>query len=138
MICQLWSKLLLIIKFQASWERRLINRVYNVSKGEKKRQREDDDATPTAKKRPKILDRYPPLNPADITDESTHERHMKALKLELNRDRQRISAVLELMELTFSHRREFVLDHATSAEEILTIYPALRQPDVVSVLIFLF
>ena len=105
--------------------------MYNVSKGDKKRQK-DDGASPPAKKRPKIFDRYPPLNPAEITDESTHERHMKALKAELNRDHQRICSVLELMELTFCHRREFVLNYATSVEEILTTYPALRQPDVVS------
>lgn len=105
--------------------------MYNVSKGEKKRQREDE-TSPLAKKRPKILDRYPPLDANDITDESTHERHMKALKAELERDKQRICVVQELMELTFGHRREFVLNHATSVEEILATYPALRQPDVVS------
>ena len=98
--------------------------------GEKKHK--DDDASPPAKKQPKIFDRYSPLNPAEITDENTHERHMKALKAELDRDRQRICAVLELMELTFCHRREFVLNCATSVEEILTMYPALHQPDVVS------
>ena len=98
----------------------------------KKRQKEEEETSSPAKKRPKILDRYPPLNPDDMIDESTHERHMKALKVELERDRQRICAVLELMELTFCHRREFVLNYATSVEEILTTYPALRQPDVVS------
>ena len=91
--------------------------------------------TPPAKKRPKILDRYPPVNPSDITDEGTHERHMKALQNEVDKkERQRICVVMELMELTFCHRREFVLNHASSVVEILGKYPALRQPDVVSAL----
>ena len=119
---------------QASWEKRLIGRVYNVSKGDKKRQSEEEEASPPAKKRPKLLDRYPPLSPSDITDESTHERHMKAIKDELARDKPRTCVLQELMELTFCHRREFVLSYATSVDEILMTYPALRQPDVVSTL----
>ena len=119
---------------QASWEKRLIGRVYNVSKGEKKRQSEGEEASPLAKKRPKLLDRYPPLSPSDITDESTHERHMKAIKDELARDKPRTCVLQELMELTFCHHREFVLSYATSVDEILMTYPALRQSDVVSTL----
>ena len=66
--------MIIIVIFQTSREKHLINRVYNVSKGEKKRQK-DDGASPPAKKRPKIFDRNPHLNPAEITDESNHERH---------------------------------------------------------------
>ena len=36
----------------------------------------EGEASPPAKKRPKLLDHYPPLSLSDITDESTHERHM--------------------------------------------------------------
>ena len=60
----------------------LIERVYNVSKGEKKRPNEMDEASRLA---PKILDRYPPLSPSDIADESKHEHHVKILKDELKR-----------------------------------------------------
>ena len=103
-----------------------------MSKGEKERQNTSDETSLPTKKRPKLLDRYPPLNPNDISDESTHERHIKALKSELARDKPRTTALEELMELTFCHRREFVLTYATSVEEILATYPALHQPDVVS------
>ena len=105
-----------------------------MSKGEKKRQSELDETSPPAKKRPKLLDHYPPLNPNDIADESTHERHMKALKDELKRDEPRTCIQQELMELTFCHRREIVLNYATSVDEILMTYP-LHQPDIVSTLI---
>ena len=71
----------------------------------KKRSSELDEASPPAKKCPKILDHYPPLNPNDITDESTHEHHMKGLKNELAKEKPCTSAVQELMELTFCHRR---------------------------------
>ena len=103
-----------------------------MSKGEKKRSSELVEASPLAKKRPKILDHYPPLNSNDITDESTHERHMKGLKNELAKEKPRTSAVQELMELTFCHHREFVLSYTTSIDKILMTYPALRQSDVVS------
>ena len=117
---------------QLSWEKRLIDRVYNVYKGEKRKQREEDgDGSSPPRKRKKLLDRYPPLNPSEISDESTQERHMKALDQELKKEKPWVSALLELMELTFSHRREFVLTAASSVEEILSKYPALRKPDVV-------
>ena len=45
---------------------------------------------------------------------------------------QEVSELLELMKLTYNHRREFVLTAASSVEEILTKFPALHQPDVVS------
>jgi hypothetical protein len=61
---------------------------------------------------------------------------MKALKDEMGRDKPRSCILQELMEVTFCHRREFVLEYATSVDEILLTYPALRQPDVVSTLIF--
>ena len=55
----------------------------------KKKRQSEGEVSPPAKKRPKLLDRYPPLSPSDITDESTHERHMKAIKDELARDKPR-------------------------------------------------
>ena len=59
---------------------------------------------------------------------------MKAIKDELARDKPRTCVLQDLMELTFCHRREFVLSYATSVDEIFMTYPALRQPDVVSTL----
>ena len=60
---------------------------------------------------------------------------MKALKDELKIDKPRTCVLQELMELTFCHRREFVLNYATSVDEILMTYPSLHQPDIVSTLI---
>lgn len=89
---------------QASWEKRLIDRVYNVYKGEKRKLTDQEEASSSvpSRKRPKILERYPPLN----TAASTVERHRKALDQELQKEKPRMNVVLELMELTFSHRRE--------------------------------
>ena len=117
---------------QASWEKRLIDRVYNVYKGEKRKHTDQEEASSSvpSRKRPKILERYPPLNASSI-DEGTVERHRKALDLELQKERPRMNVILELMELTFSHRREYVLNEASSVEEIVEKYPAFGKPDVV-------
>ena len=65
-------------------------------KGEKRKQREEDgEGSSPPRKRKKLLDRYPPLNPGEVGDESTQERHMKALDQELKKDKPRISALLE-------------------------------------------
>ena len=117
---------------QASWEKRLIDRVYNVYKGEKRKHTDQEDASTSvpSRKRPKILERYPPLNITAI-DEGTSDRHMRALDLELQKKEPRMNVLLELMELTFNHRREFVLNEASSVDEIIAKYPALQKADIV-------
>ena len=100
-------------------------------KGEKKRQREKDGESSPPRKRNKLFDRYPPLNPSEVSDDSTQERHLKALDQEMKKEKPRVAVLLELMELTFSHRREYVLNVASSVEDILKKFPALCQPDVV-------
>ena len=55
--------------------------------------------------------------------------------MSLKKDKPCTPVLLELMELTFCHRHEFVLNFAILVDEILMTYPALRQSDVVSTLI---
>ncbi len=71
------------IPVQASWEKRLIDRVYNVCKGEKRKH--DDQGASTSSKKPKITDRYPPLSLVEVCDDVTDTRNIGALEKELNR-----------------------------------------------------
>ena len=116
---------------QASWEKRIVGRVYNVYKGEKRKL--EDGAAVSEKKRAKITDRYPPLALSDVSDEATNSRNREALNKELSKKNPIKSTILELMELTYGCRREYIVNEARSVHEILEKYPALSRPDVVSV-----
>lgn len=103
-----------LITFQGSWEKKIIERVHNVSATMKKRPVSDDgESTPKAKRgRPRqqslVLTRYPPLR--DTADDSiTRSRNAAALKKELEKDTPRKETVLSLSRQTFTMRREEIL-----------------------------
>ena len=75
--------------------------------------------------------RYPTLD-AQASDEVTYERHLLTLKKELEKPKPKQDVVLELMQVTFPHRRRYILDEAASVRDILHKFPALKMPDVVS------
>ena len=105
----------------------MIDRVYNVQKG--CRRREDDSSQPTKKKR-KGLDRYPPV--ANPSDEATYNRHASAMEKELEKVKPRKEVLLELMKATFPQRRRQILsDEYCSVKEVMETYPALSYPDIV-------
>ena len=85
------------------------------------------------KKRAKITDRYPPLALSDVSDEATNSRNKEALDKELSKKKPIKFTILELMELTYGCRRDYVVNEARSVHEILEKYPALSRPDIVSV-----
>lgn len=103
-----------------------------MEKGQKKMKRPvSDDVQPgpsNAKKgRP-----YPPLDESAVVDEEIYQRHLKALDAEIKKNSPRKDVVLNLMAVTFVNRREFVLEVAASALQILENFPAFRYPEAVS------
>ena len=82
----------------------MIDRVYNVCKGEKRKH--DDQGS---SKKPKITDRYPPLSLVEVCDDVTDTRNIGALEKELKKPKPNKVVVLELMEQTFSFRQQFVV-----------------------------
>ena len=106
-------------------------RVYNVEKGRKKRERSDDDATPQPKQgRPKkgasITFRYPPISSNDEVDEIAVTRSHTALMKELAKDKPRKDVVLPLLKDTFTYRRSFIMYDARSVAEVLDL--VLKKP----------
>ena len=117
---------------QGSWQKRLIERVYNVEKSQVREQNNSDEDAPP-KKKSKSANQYPPIDPLGASDETTYERHMIALDNELKKDKPRKDIVAELMRGTFVQRREFVLNSATSVADILKKYGGLTMADVVCI-----
>lgn len=116
---------------QASWEQKLIDRVYNVEKGHRKRT--NDEPCRPSKKRKKGSDRYPPLSHYNLSDEATQSRNYAAMTKELEKPRPRKDVLMEMMKLTFPHRRQQILsDDCESAQEVIDNFPALSYPDIVS------
>ena len=119
--------------FQASWEQKLIDRVYNVEKGCRKRA--SDASTQSTRKKRKGLDRYPPVT--HLSDEATYHRNAAALDKELEKVKPRKEILLELMRVTFPQRRQQILsDDYGSVQEVMVNYPAFSYPEIVSKCIY--
>ena len=54
------------------------------------------------------------------------------MEKELGNKKPRAEVLQQLMELTFVTRRKFVLEDASSAQQIIEKFPALKMPDIVS------
>lgn len=119
-------------------------RIKNLIKRGKKRApaQVPQDSTPEKKRKlcsgkAEILRRYPVKagdHSLDIIDSETLDQHMKAIEAEVKKAKPRDSVLLPLMKLTFSHRRMYVQNDATSVHEILEKYPVLARPAIVSTL----
>lgn len=96
------------------------------------------DSPPAKRGRPRlisVLSRYPPLSrDEDSDDDIAMERHMGMLKKEMERESPRKEQLLQLMKVTYTIRREFVLSDSSevSATAVLEKYPALSLVSVVS------
>lgn len=114
-----------------------MDRVYNSEKhrkGKKRKKDSSDDEEPPPKKRgqPKKVQesRYP--KPMTITSSGDTEKTQEALKVELQKENPRKEVVLPLLKSGFEDRRNFVIQDAKSAKEILEVFPALKLSSVVS------
>lgn len=126
---------------QGSWEK-IIDRIHNT----RKRSAVMSDASehsPAKRGRPKIntvLSRYPPIRQdLDGDDEVSISRNIKALEKEMQKQHPRKEAILPLMKQTFPTRRQDVLlpSAEVSFSSLLTEYPALSLPYVVSDIVYI-
>lgn len=77
---------------------------------------------------------YPALH-GEPEDEITHERNMKLLGEELQKDRPLSTNLKELMSRTFLNRREWILNSELPVAEIVEQYPCLSKISYVGVFI---
>ena len=84
------------------------------------------------KKKIKINERYPILNPLVVDNEDSIAAHKAAIEAELAKKKPKDSILVPLMKSTFSSRRPYILDEAISVVQILEKYPALNRPVIVS------
>ena len=121
---------------QQSWEDKMVERVRNVIKRDRKRMPSSASSpyeatkrsklSPEARKKDWLLRRYP--TGAQFTeDASSTESHLSAISSELEKGKPRDSVLLPLMKSTYPSGRPFVLNVATSGKHILNEYPALRR-----------
>lgn len=114
----------------------MVERVRNIIKRDCKKSKrplpEDVSVPSMSKKRDSsILRRYPSTS-LDSVNIETMQQHLKAIGTELSKSRPRDVVLLPLMKSTFSERRMYVLNEASSLDAILTKYPALSRSAVVS------
>lgn len=115
----------------------MVERVRNVIKRDYKMGKRPasghDATTPKRRKRgDELLKRYP-ITDAIVNSENAEslEQHKKAISKELAKTRPRDSILLPLMKSTYDERRMYVLNDATSVNQILSKYPALCHPAMV-------
>ena len=121
--------------FKGSWQKRIIERVYNVEKCNVKKKKTaggDKEGFEPQKKKSKVISFYPPLDHSQATDSESYQRHYSALKSEMIKSKPRMEVVLQLMADMYIQRRDFVLNDAGSAIQVLTEYAAFKFPEVVS------
>lgn len=115
----------------------MLDRVYNLEKGRKrKRSTTDDDSTPTKRGRPKKITsleyRYPPTHDNSAQDPTVEKQNFEALSKETEKSKPRKEIVLPLMKSCFFSCWQYVMNDAQLVTDILGKYPALKMPSVVS------
>ena len=125
---------------QQSWEDKLVERVRNVIKRDRKRMPSSAGSpskstkrsklSPEARKKDSLIRRYP-TGVQFTEDAASTESHLSAVSTELAKAKPRDSVLLPLMKSTYPSCRLFVLNDATSARHILDEYPALQRQAVV-------
>ena len=116
----------------------MLERKRNLSKNARKRKAPENNE-PCAKKRAvakpsRLLQRYPvKVNARCVDDEQCIDRHLKAIKEEMEKARPRDTLLLPLMKSTFSTRRSMIqFEEDKCVLDILKEYPPLSRPAVVS------
>ena len=96
---------------------RITERVYNLAKGQKKRSASDDsEPTLPSGKKGRLVNRYPPVNEAEMLDEDVYHKHLKTLNNELEKSKPRKDVLIDLMAVTYSNRRTYILEQAESVQ----------------------
>ena len=122
----------------------MITRIRNVIKIANKKARlsgkQPEAHSPVKKKKmsskDELIRRYPVQSNASLSDEDPEslESHKKAIEDELTKAKPRDTVLLPLLKLTYSERRMYIQEVASSVADILTNYKALSRPAVVSCL----
>lgn len=119
----------------------MVDRIQNVIKADRRKARQagGDPCTSPKKRQKKDIEkqnlarRYPITSTSTLVDAASTERHKKAIDDEMDKAKPRDTVLLPLMKMIYGDRRMFVMNDATSVAEILSCYPALKRPPVVSV-----
>ena len=124
---------------QLSWVEKMIERIRNVNKADKKKLITlDEEQAETPKRKRKLIDdlsrRYPVTtgNSHSSIDSEAIEQHHKAITEEMTRANPRERLLLPLMKSTFPVRWCFVKNEAESVKQIMETYPCLKFPIIVS------
>ena len=128
---------------KGSWESAFKNRFKNLRKTDSKGEgtsaarcpnygKGEDEPQPKKRRIEEIISEMPEGETAE-----TCQEHVKAMKKELARSSNRnLTMVKELMELTHSYRRQWVLKEMVPISSFIGEYPALKTPFGVSVFFF--
>lgn len=119
---------------QGSWVKKIMDRVYNLEKGRKRKAADlADDTTPRKRGRPKrvisLISRYPPLQPQST--DTAQEQQVHAIMKEMDKEKPRKDILLPLMKATFYARRQYILDSEDSVLTKLEKFPALKMSPMV-------
>ncbi|XP_019858453.1 PREDICTED: uncharacterized protein LOC109586683 [Amphimedon queenslandica] len=120
-----------------SWERKIIDRIHNVSVSVKRKETNESSDAPVSKRgRPKsttLASRYPPLQ-HDFSDDTSFNRNIDKIKSEMCMSNPRKQVLLKLMEDTYARRREMVLGKqgVVSVSHVLELFPCLKMYSIVS------
>lgn len=133
-----------VCSLQQTWSDKMITRIRNVIKIANKKARlsgkQPEAHSPVKKKKmsskDELIRRYPVQSNASLSNEDPEslESHKKAIEDELTKAKPRDTVLLPLLKLTYSERRMYIQEVASSVTDILTNYKALSRPTVVSCL----
>ena len=112
----------------------MIERIRNLIKLDRKRGASIDQspAPKRSNNKDKLQRRYPLTQNSPIVDLETFEEHNKAMVEEMKNRTPRDRVLLPLMKTTFQNRWVYVRKDATSVKSIITEYPCLKFPAIVS------
>ncbi|XP_065893301.1 uncharacterized protein [Dysidea avara] len=122
-----------------SWVEKMIERIRNVNKADKKKSIDlyDEEQAETPKRKRKLIDdlsrRYSVTtgNSHSSVNSETIEQHHKAIKEEMIRAKPRERLLLPLMKSTFPVRWCFIKNEAESVKQVLEAYPCLKLPIII-------
>ena len=93
----------------------------------------DSDSEPRKKSKEATKRHLYPIIPVNSDDQESTQRHLKKLKLEMEKVKPSMEIVKELMARTFAVRREWLLQTDTlSVAQIIDEYPAIKKTVIVS------
>ena len=123
----------LILILQISWTDKMLTRVRNLVKADRRKNRESIDYPSSPKRQCEAATNrhHSVMQQGLLHDPDSIAQHKKAMSEEMSKAKPKESVVLSLMKMTYQNRYDFICNRAESVQEILEEYPAFQKLAIV-------